>query len=504
MNDFTYSYSAYEFSELINSASMTLSIEQDAETEEKIERIKFRYFDTPEKLERSLSSLLSKAINEIREILSDLYYKLDKLNYLSKHLVDVQSLAMLFKIDYEGNIEHRNFSFSNVSEDESFQKAKYGQECIQQYLSIVLRYQKKAESYLLELKRNIEVISQQDIPLPAYMLPKNYTSTIPQPEKFFDYLIHWQGLEHMKTNFIPTADDADHYEQVSYDPETETKEIGYWDPNEEEFETTTTKFSDVLLNKLYAEYYVTVDLIDQHINSCKTEEEIKLFLKILVGRLRFLLAYGDKKEVVKKYENIGNAIKAIVRYIFDKYGAFCPEQDGFIKEIASASKLFVSEQPAIKLITQPTSPSMFIWKSLNPDALTLPLHTKLNKNFIADIDLVTFSQAFSGGSPDRAVGIRWIDRPSNKAVINKVTLLYLFKLLSDNDLIDISYESPEMMRKITFIFSDSQGGRIENLLQSKKNVKATKTITHRKKELEEIVEHLTSTAAKINGKVPSP
>lgn len=56
--------------------------------------------------------------------------------------------------------------------------------------------------------------------------------------------------------------------------------------------------------------------------------------------------------------------------------------------------------------------------------------------------------------------------------------------LKENDLIDTSYESSGMMRKITFIFCDSQGGRIENLLQSKKNVKSTKTVTHRKKELQ--------------------
>lgn len=504
MNNFNYSYSAREFAELINSASMTLLIEKDAANGEKLERIKFRYYDTPEKHERSLSLLLSKTISEIGDGLSDLYYKLDKLNYLSRHLIDIQSLSMLFKIDESGNIEHVNFSFSNLSEDESDQKVTYGQECIQQYLSTALRYQKKAENFLIEMKRNIEVIAQQDIPLPVDMLPKSFTSTITQPEKFFDYLIHWQGLDNMKTNFIPTADDADYYEQVSYDAETETKVVGYWDPNEQEFETTTTKFADLLLNKLYAEYYITVDLIDQHVNSCKTEDEIKLFLKILVGRLRFLLAYGDKKEAVKKYDNIRNAIKAIVRYIFDKYGAFCPKQDEVIKKIVDASKLFSSEQPEIKFIPQSTSPTMFNWKSPNPDALTLPLHTMLNKNFIADIDHLTFAQIFSGGSPDRPIGIRWIDKPSNNSIINKVTLLYLFKLLSENDLIEPDFESPEMMRKIAFIFSDSQGGRIENLHQSKKNVKTTKTTTHRKKELEEIVEHLTATAAKINGRIPSP
>jgi len=122
--------------------------------------------------------------------------------------------------------------------------------------------------------------------------------------------------------------------------------------------------------------------------------------------------------------------------------------------------------------------------------LTTILHTGLNENFIEKIELTEFAKAFDGGSPERPLGIRWIDKPRSNATVNKVTLLYLFKKLSEAGLIDSWPGTEILQRKLEYVFTDGKGNKLQNWAQSVKNIQVSKTVTHRKKEIDTLVRRM--------------
>jgi hypothetical protein len=330
-----------EFLDITDKAAVTIQQLKGATRNKIIGELRFNLFDSPEKYEKSLRSLFSEIVKELEAAIAERFYKIEKLNLISNHIVEVESLFELFD-SREGMIHHANYGFVNLT----------------------------------------------------------------------------QAL---------------------------------------------------------------------------TKKKIKLSIEIWLSKLSYLKTALSKGRLFKKYENLTRPIEGLILFLYEKYPTFCPKPDSFAAKLLAKPDNYNLPIATQLALPKTNNPGVFQWQGKDPTRLSLLLHEKLNKRFIKEINLEQFHVVFSGGLPEKVPSITWIDKTPNDKHTSKVTLLYLFRKLSDAKLIDVSFNSQEMLKKLSFIFRDHEGNTLENFIQSKKNLDdGKKGQTSVKRELDEIVKLLLS------------
>ncbi|WP_345952997.1 hypothetical protein [Mucilaginibacter sp. PAMB04168] len=482
-------YHFREFLDLTQQANLTLKTEPNPVSGGLQEDIRFNYFERSDKYKKSLAVSFKLASEEIEVALFQNYERAKKLDFITRHLTELELTAKMLSKNTGGVVEHSEFSFIDISDDEIFKIKTLGNIDAQEFLKALDMYNFKFKYFLEGLRDNVKASNQVDFPLPPNMITDPNEATKENPLCRFEFLICNSGIIQLRNSFKPSEEDYDGYEHLSYDPNTETKTFGDIDPLTGEWETYTQKFSDVLLNQLSKEFLKCKTLIDQHVNGLLNEEATVFFFKLTLDKLRYLLGTYDRTTSLLKYTDVLKPIRGLIKYCYEKYKSFCPnpEDDELLSACLKDSKLYqLKESPAILQISAPR-PGVFLWKDPASAArLTTVLHDGLNTIFIDNVELTIFSQAFDGGNPPSALGFKWIDKPKSGSVVNKVTLLYLFKLLEDKGLLDCQYGSAVFLRKIEYIFKDPKGKALSNWPQSLKSVKEGK-LTPQKKMIDELV-----------------
>ena len=469
-----------DFLGLTSTAKTTLNIAMSP-TDDYIQRdITFKRFDSPEEYDAALSDNYLLVIEELEQGVIDIYPKLDKLNYLSRHIVEIKSRLKLIIKDSERNLKHSSFSFKNVSEDLQYRGETLTQLDIQTYLQKMEFALSKCADHLTALKRNIELTPQDEIPVPAHLLPNSYDSSPENPLVFFEYLISRNGLSEIKQCFIPVIEQdqyflSDNFD--SYDEATETRCLTDYDHDYGGWIGVSTKFSEFLLARLKKESFKSQHLIDRRISK-SDENAIRHFIMLIIDQLNYLTKVISRDMNIHKYENVLGTIRDLTDYIYEKYSRFLPTiVDDVVNRLTHST---LSSRPAT------TNPGVFRWIRGSSYTISLVLHRELNGVYIEKIDLSYFHSAFSGGSPDMAQKIKWIDRPKNNSRLRKTSLLYLFKNLCEKNFIHDEYESPLLLRKLEHVFVDSKGDKLENWPQSKINLHKSQTSQY-KRDIDSIV-----------------
>lgn len=492
VNNDQYGYSFNEFLNIAERASLALKIESKPDSEGEFqETVLFNYHSSLKKYSDSLSSHYLEIGPSINNILERIELKLHRLNYLSGMLAEIKGIQSLIARNEQGQFEHAYFEFADLSDPEYKTDKHLTQSDIQPYLTTLNRYVKMVKDTIGGIKKNTEATTQEDLPIPMNRRPKQEDATLDIPDKYLDYLVSKNGIAILKQAFRPTNDEYEGFDHIDYDEETETKT--YYDRDYETGEYIESKrvFSEQILRILLHEVNNYKSLVDQSIAATKSAEEAKFYVDKLASRLKYLVKLSATNKLATKYENINKALKACIRFLYEKYEGFCPEQDETVIEILKESKLIL-DKPKQELLGQPKSPRMFRWIKEPNQRLTVLLHELLSGSFIEKVELPLFAKVFEGGYTDHRPGIKWIDKPRNNTGVNKVNLLYLFKRLAHADLIDIEYDSPEMIGRLEYIFTDSSGGRLKNWTQSKKSVKDGLRETTQRKEIDKIVSLLAS------------
>ncbi|HEY8783425.1 MAG TPA: hypothetical protein VIM16_17495 [Mucilaginibacter sp.] len=475
-----------EFAEITETAAVTFQQVEGGGKDKAAGELRFNLFTSPEKYETSLQRHYAAIVSELEAAIADKYLKIEKLNFLSQHIIEVSALNDLI-IDAPEGIRHLNFSFANLAKDKSLKAASFSQTDVQHYLIKMRHYVTKLHRYLHELKHNIEITRQTDFVLPQHMVPNPNESSTENPLAWFEYLITKNGLDFLRNYFKPSEDDFE-YGYSTYDEDTEVKTDVQQDPETGEWETLTYKFADFLLNRLSKEFYKSRDMMELVVNKADSKKKIKLALVLWLSKLSFLKASIEKNKQFKKYEVLPRPIEGLIRYLYEKYHRFCPKPDNIARTIIEKSSISQLAAPKTLALPEANHPGVFRWMKNEAFRNSTLLHAKLNTVFIADMTLEAFHKVFSGGTPTDFQTIKWIDRTPNELHSNKVTLLYLFKRLSEAGLIDVDYEATDMLKKLYYVFRDHKGGFLENLLQSRKNVETSKKKNNPiRKEIDNIV-----------------
>lgn len=474
-----------EFAEITEFAAVTYQQVDSGAKGKLTGELKFNFYTDPEQYESALKSRYVELVTELEGAISDKYLKIEKLNFLSQHIIEAAALNDLIVVSAEG-ILHLNFKYTNLTTLKNLKAVTFNQGDVQGYLVKTRHYITKLQRYLAELKHNLEITKQEEFNLPGHMLADPNQSSLENPLAWFEYVVFKNGLDALRNYFKPSQDEHD-YGYASYDEKTETKTNEQQDPETGEWETTTYRFQDFLLNRLYKEFYKTRDLMETVISQGKSKKQIKLAFTFWLSKLFYLKATIEKGEQVKRYEAMPKPIDAFIRYLYEKYPAFCSKPGKTAKGLLEIPENKQLAEPRQLSLPAAAHPGVFRWIKNEPAKNSMILHTKLNGVFIENISLENFHKAFVGGLPEN-INIRWIDRSTNNLHVNKVTLLYLFKSLSENGLIDVGFDDPEMFRKLTFIFRDPDGKTLDNFKQSKQSLlSAKKPKTYMKTQIDAII-----------------
>ncbi len=495
VNNDQYGYRFNEFLNIAERASLAVKRGSKPDVEGEFqETLLFNFHSSLKRYSDSLSSHYLEIGPDINSRLERVEHKIHRLNYLSGMLAEINGIQSLISKNEKGQLEHAYFEFVDLSDPEYKIDRQLSQSDIQPYLVTLNRYVTMVKETIEGIKQNTEATAQADLPMSADRRPKPEDSTLDIPDKYLDYLVAKNGVAILKHAFRPTDDEREGFDHVDYNEETETKT--YYDRDYETGEYIETKrvFAEQILRILLHEVNNFKSLVDHSIAATKSAEEARFYVDKLASRLKYLVKLSKTNKSAAKYENINKALKACIRFLYEKYAGFCPEQDIMVIEILKESKL-VLDKPKQELLGQPKSPRMFRWRKEPNQRLTVLLHELLSGSFIEKMELALFAKVFEGGYTDHRPGIKWIDKPKNNAGINKVTLLYLFKRLAEAELIDLDYDSPEMVGRLEYIFIDSNGGRLKNWTQSKKSVKDGVGQTPQRKEIDRIVSLLASESA---------
>ena len=479
-------YSFKDFIEVIESAAVTYHQIDLPEGDTLTGEIRFNLFSSIEKYQSSLKNIFSRMVKEMDEAVKNRYPKLEKLNFLSLHITEVAALKDLFQTK-SGKTTHQTFTFNNLTVDEQLNKIVLKQDELQLFLNAGLNMVIKFQRHFDELKRNVELIKQEDFELPPSMNPDPNEATYDNPLAYFEYLISKNGVFKLLRDFKPSEDEYD-YGYVSYDDDTQTKNYEEQDLETGEWDTVTYKFSDHLYSILVKQFNQAKSFMDLAVNKAETKKRIKLSITLWISILTYLKGQVELNNNFKNYEILARPIKSLITYLYEKYGDFCPEPNKIAQELLKTSKQYQLPESKPLAIPQLSQPAMFRWTKGLAEKNSTTLHAVLNKNFIQNIELTDFHKAFSGGYPEHNYKIRWVDMTPNGKHTNKVTLLYLFKKLAGHGLIDLPFESPELIIRLGRIFQDHKGQPLVNLPQSKSGLsKAKKEFTHAKSQLDKVI-----------------
>jgi hypothetical protein len=415
-----------------------------------------------------LAKEYNSSCDEVERTIDDIYIKTEKLALLARMVVEIESCQRLLK--YESGIyTHKRYSFSNISKDHTYKATQLDETGFQEFYFWMEHYLQKMHGFLTQLKRSTEGIAQSEFRLPSSSQPDPNASSIIKPFAFFDYLFQRNGISQLRRNFIPTEEDYDYHPYMHYDPKTEILTTQEQDGETGEWEEYKQSFRDKLFNRIYREFLNSRQLFDEHIDSLKTLDEINLFVRLSVGRIKYLLSTLDKSPDAKKYDFLPRPLKGLIKYLYERYEGFCPPKDDMVNDLLAKNNDAQLQQAPLSKALPPAHRGVQTFRCLKKteEGFALLLHSQLNENCLIDsnTDLQTLRNAFNGSRQDNPLRIRWIDKGKNKQV-NKQTLLYLLNELAAAGLIAEDTDNKTFLKRVHFIFADGAGEPLQNLEES--------------------------------------
>ncbi|HRA74130.1 MAG TPA: hypothetical protein PLB11_15055, partial [Flavobacterium sp.] len=267
--------------------------------------------------------------------LFETYHKSEKLSLLIKIICEVDSFKSLLK-KTEGGFTHKFFQFSNKSPEKKYQENIINESSLQDYYFWMNHYLKKISKFLKNHKRSIEATNQIDFPLPPSMISDKNSSTKEKPIANFIHLFQGSGFYNLRQKFLPSDDDYINSD-MEYDPITETRTYSYQDNETGEWIESKWVFKDHYLKCLNNEYRISIKNIDCYISDQTNESKNRLFLKLTLSNLKYLLTAIERNKEVNKYKASINSINALIRFIYNKYSDFIPKK--MIEEYAKLGPL---------------------------------------------------------------------------------------------------------------------------------------------------------------------
>jgi len=429
--------------------------------------VRFNLYPTVGKYITSLSKGFTNSCNDIERMADDMYVKSEKLNLLSRFIIEVEACQNLLSLTTDKKYTHKRFAFSNVSKENKYRDVVLDESEFQEYFFWMNHYLSKMHAYLLQLKHTIEITPQIEFRLPSSMQPDGNTSTVDKPFAFFEYAFLRNGLAQIRRAFTPSQEDYYHLPYIQWDPKTEIITTQEQDNETGEWETYTRSFKDHLFNKYYQEFLKSMQLCDEHIDQLKTEQEIKLFITLSLGRFKYVLKNLEGNEDAKKYDFSVHPIKALIKYVYDRYEVFCPERDNQITGFLEKQPSQPQTEPVPEQRTLPAScrgMQLFLTLKKSIEGFTLLLHKQLtDAGFIPkETNLEVLRNAFNGSTQETALKIKWLDKGKNRK-INKQTLFYLFNRLAEERIIAEDSDNKSFLQKLNFVFVDDKGEPLRHL-----------------------------------------
>lgn len=331
----------------IHNASATYSgseIEIDGVITDNSE-IRFNNSLSSNEYRKTLASRYENAINKLEVTLIETYPKYEKLSLIIKIICEIDSFKSLIK-KTNGSFTHKNFQISNNSSNKKYQEIIIDESAFQEYYFWMNHYLKKISKFLKNHKKSVECTSQVDFPLPPSMIIDKNTSTIEKPIANFEYLFQRNGFSILRKKFMPTDADYENGE-MEYDPVTETRTYSYQDNETGEWGESKWVFKDFYNKSLTTEFQISCKNIDEHLCELKKGSEIKLFIKLTLSKLNYLLSVIKRNEDINKYDDSNNSINAVIRFIYKKYSDFIPKKMNEDKAELGTLKIGTNLQKAL-------------------------------------------------------------------------------------------------------------------------------------------------------------
>ena len=331
-------------------------------------------------------------------------------------------------------------------------------------------------------KQILESTSQNDYPIPYYMIPDKEASTFEKPLRYFEFLFNRNGITHLRNKFIQYYS-SDDYANSTYNTENETVTHNHYDIEIGEWSETYSDFKAVLNKKLKAEYIISKNFIDEYVDKQKEEADVVFFIKRTLNKLNSLLnKIADGAEALK-YKDSQKPIDTLIKHIHNYHSLFVTQEMN-PKNNHEETKNGSKPSPPKKMHS-------FKWKSEANLHHINYLWDKLKENgFIStNTELTVFQKAFNGSVLQVPLQIKWTAKGKN-GLSNKISLLHLMNSLTDAKLIIDDLNNADWLKTIERVFCESNKNQFENLKVSNSNSQKNVTKTKQKKEIDVIIYNL--------------
>ena len=488
------------FLNMVNSASVTYSgseILLDGKPTDNSE-IRFNYSISVNKFKSTLTNIYSATVIELQESLDNIYNKHDKLYLITLLVTELESYRSLLVKDPDGIMKHKVFRFSNISQDDKFQTTVIDESNFQEFYQWMDFYITKMSSFLQQLKDITEKTNQADFSFPVSMLPDPNASSKEKPMEYLDFLFLRNGINHLRGQFVPTDEELANY-PMNYDPVNEIITDNYQDNETGEWTVSTRDFKSFFTKRIYKELIISRKLIADHVDSLPDEFSIRLYIKLTLSSLKYMLSAVDRNPVFKNFENSKQIINALINFVKERYEDFLMnDQDPikYTKQLHPENISVLSEQT--KPLVSGGGITTFKWNfnTYERPSTLLWQHLKVFKFIDESTDLVVFVNAFNGSYQEKPLKIRWTLKGKNQKV-NKLQLFYLLNELSSKGLIEETKLNSALLKKIGFIFCDAEGGFLNNLENSYSDfLKQDNNKTTDKKNIDNIINILKDSQSK--------
>ncbi len=443
------------------------------------EEIRFNFSNGIADYQGTLNNQYNDATQLINSKLMQIYHKANKLIYINKLYADIVAMQLLLNKD-SGKYTHRLFTSSNISEEEPYVSYKITEDNIQDQYYWMNHYLYKFKFYLELLKQTVEISVENDFPLPNDLSVDPNASTTDKPLEFMSHFFTRNGFNQLYQSFLPTEEDDEYGYIEKYDKENEVITYEDYNPDTDQYEVWKKDFKIILQNKLVEEYLNSRKLLEYHIDSLHTIEEIKLFLLQTIYKIKYLRFSILNNVNLNKYPINVLVTEALIKHIYIKYAPFCPEPDEEINALVLKPDSNIKIQQNIPQLPK-SRIKAFEWKTKDTVRNTTILFQKLTSHQIIhkETDMTIFHNCFTGVSLEQPQQIKWIDK-AKSGYYNKASLFYLLNTLAANNLIHENSDNTTLFKRIMMIFVKGDGKPFENLkvsntTSSNPNIKKTKT-----------------------------
>ena len=268
-----------------------------------------------DKLKSLLNNEFEKAKNGLRNTLSEIPIKVDKLYLLSDINIEIKSIRRLL----EKHTIDENFS--------------------QEYCFWINEYLEKMHDFIYSQQEDIRSISQNDFPIPQFNLPDKNASTEQKPLLYFEFLFIQKGISQLRDNFIHYYDRFD-FADFTYNKETEIITFNHYDNETGKWSETQMDFNTVFSNRLKSEYYISRKYIDDYIDEQKKESAVTFFINRILSKLNLLLQKIGNNDEALKYGDSARPIHGLIRHIKKTYPEFIHKKNSKEQNISETPKFF--------------------------------------------------------------------------------------------------------------------------------------------------------------------